>query len=288
VKRDETENGSDAGTPPALRRYQENTDLPLMVLAVSVIPLVGVEFAGLGHKAEQGVEIIYGLIWAAFLADYVIRLILTADKRSYVRREWLSLVLVIVTVPIPSVPYLEILRSARALRLLRVFRFGAVVGRGAQRVVRLPKSENSQLAVALASFILVTLVSAVLVLAVEEGRNPGVNRINGMDSALWWAISTVSTVGYGDVVPATTAGRLLALIPMLAGVLLVAVIVSNLAQRLWKGVGHGLVSAAQSDEDTLKQIEQRLGELSDRLARLEYQGRSDIHEDSASSAASHS
>jgi voltage-gated potassium channel len=269
MSRNDADVDSENNTTPALKRYEENTDLPLMVLAVAVIPLVVVELAGLEPKAQQGVEISYALIWVAFLADYVVRLFLSRDKRLYFRQEWLSLALVILTVPVSAVPYLEFLRGARALRLLRIFRLGAVAGRGAQRIVRFPKSENSQLAVAVSSFILVTLVSAVLVLAVEEGQGSGVDRINGMDNALWWSITTVSTVGYGDVVPATNVGRLLALIPMVAGVLLVGVVVSNFAARVSKGVEGRLVKAEQ---DALKRIEQQLADLNDRMSRLEAQG----------------
>jgi len=271
MSRDRADTNSGINATPALKKYEENTDLPLMVLAVAVIPLVIVEIAGLEPKAEQGVEITYALIWVAFLADYVIRLFLARDKRLYIRQEWLSLVLVILTVPVSAVPYLDILRGARSLRLLRVFRLGAVAGRGAQRIVSVPKSENSQLVVAVSSFILVTLVSAVLVLAVEEGHSSGVDRINGMDNALWWAVTTVSTVGYGDVVPATNTGRLLALIPMVAGVLLVGVVVSNFAARVTKRVELRVVHA---EEDALKRIERRLSEISNRIARLEHRAAS--------------
>lgn len=263
---------ADANSTPALKSYEENTDLPLMVLAVAVIPLVAVEIAGLKRKAEQGVDVIYELIWVVFLADYVIRMVLSRDKRLYVRQEWLALALVVLTVPFTSIPYLHFLRGIRTLRLLRVFRFGAALGRSAHRVIRFPKSENSQLAVAVASFIFVTLVSAVLVLAVEEGQVHGRHGINSMENAIWWAVSTVSTVGYGDVTPVTTAGRLLALIPMLAGVLLIAVVVSNLAARLYKSIQSHLIVGVDREVDSMQGLNQRLTEISDRLARLEQRG----------------
>src|SRR3954452_8538757 len=68
----------DRGQLPLLARYERNADLPLMVLSLAVIPLVAVEYlADLRPRAEEGLELTYTLIWLAFLADYVIRLLLT-------------------------------------------------------------------------------------------------------------------------------------------------------------------------------------------------------------------
>ena len=77
---------------------------------------------------------------------------------------------------------------------------------------------------------MVTLVSAVLVLAVEEGTRG--SQIDTVGQSLWWAVSTVTTVGFGDVVPKTTAGRFFALVPMLAGVTLLCCCQCELRQPL--------------------------------------------------------
>lgn len=256
-----------------LDRYQRDTDLPLMVLAISVIPLVLVEFlVDVEPRAERGLELTYNLIWLAFLADYMIRLVLAPDKRAYVKSEWLALLLVVLTFPLPRVSNpLEILRSARALRLLRLFRIGAVTARGAQRVVKLPRGANSQLAVGLATFIMLGLVASVLALAIEEGRSG--SQINTMGDALWWAVATVTTIGYGDVVPQTAGGRVLAFALMLAGVGLVGVVVANLASRVMSGIERRIGDAALTHEEiVLQEIATTLDELNQRLARLENPG----------------
>jgi len=261
----------------ALERYRQDTDLPLMVLSLCVIPLIAVEILGdLKPRAESGLQITYAMIWVAFLLDYVIRLALASSVREYVRREWVALLIVLVTVPAGTSP-LEILRSARAVRLLQLFRLGGVAARGAQRIVRLPRSQNSQLAVGLATFTMLGLVSSVLVLAVEEGHDG--SQINTMGDALWWAVATVTTIGYGDVVPQTGTGRVMAFVLMLAGVGLVGVVVSNFASRFMIGIERRMGEAAMSaEEQALRQVESRLAEISERLARLEARaspGRSD-------------
>ena len=68
---------------PLLERYEQNADLPLMVLSLAVIPLVAVEYlADLRPRAEEGLELTYAVIWLAFVADYVISLVLSPRGRS--------------------------------------------------------------------------------------------------------------------------------------------------------------------------------------------------------------
>jgi voltage-gated potassium channel len=248
-----------------LNRYERNADLPLMVLSLAVIPLVAVEYlVDLAPRAEEGLEITYAVVWLAFVADYLIKLVLSDNKREYFRTEWLSLVLNVLTVPLAFNP-LAIFRAARSLRLLRVFRLGAVAARGAHRIVQFPESKNSQLAVTAASFLMITMVSAVLVLAVEEGTRG--SEIDTMGQSLWWAVSTVTTVGYGDIAPHTTAGRLFALVPMIAGVALIAVVASNFTERLYPSLTQQLRADAMPDDES--RIDRRLDDLFARLESLE-------------------
>lgn len=115
---------------------------------------------------------------------------------------------------------------------------------------------------------MLALVSSVLVLAVEEGHEG--SQINTMGDAIWWAVATVTTIGYGDVVPQTTAGRFMAFILMLAGVGLVGVVVSNFAARFMNGIERRIGEVAMSaEEQALVHVEARLAELTEQLARLE-------------------
>ncbi len=250
--------------PTPLERYHRDTDLPLMALALCVIPLVLVEiFVDVEPRAEEGLEVTYALIWLAFAADYAIRFALAPDKRAFFlkRRHLIELALIPLTLPLP-IMWNQVLRAARVVRLTGVF------ARGAQRVVSFPREANSQLAVGASTFLLLTLVASVLALALEEGRSG--SQINTMGDALWWAVATVSTIGYGDVVPHTSGGRILAFALMLAGVGLVGVVVANLASRVMSGVEERLGSAALSQEEAaMRGLQSQLVEINERLARLE-------------------
>jgi voltage-gated potassium channel len=96
------------------------------------------------------------------------------------------------------------------------------------------------------------VIAAVLELMVDSG-------INGFNNALWWAIVTVTTVGYGDIVPETTAGRLIASALMLVGVSAIPI-----ATSLVVSVFLTRLQARQREEDA-----QERADYVARLARIE-------------------
>jgi hypothetical protein len=112
-------------------RFEQLMELPLLILAVAMIPLLIIPLVA--DLDPDTARIIWGidwLIWAVFAFDYVIKLTLSTDRWSYVRREWASLLIVV----LPFLRPLRIFRSARALRLLRLTRlvaiFGVIEGQG--------------------------------------------------------------------------------------------------------------------------------------------------------------
>jgi voltage-gated potassium channel len=109
---------------------------------------------------------------------------------------------------------LRILRSARLLRILRLVRLVAFAAKGLHEtrgIVR-HRGLNWVLLIVLA----LNLIAAAAVLEFERG-NPEAN-IDSYPDALWWAVTTITTVGYGDRFPTTPAGRGVAVFLMVAGI----------------------------------------------------------------------
>jgi voltage-gated potassium channel len=104
-----------------------------------------------------------------------------------------------------------------------------------------------------------SLVAALLQLVVDP-------QINTYGDALWWAIETVSTVGYGDVVPTSTAGRVVGSILMLVGIGLIPVLTSVVVSVLVTQRADRERRAEQQEFDKLLAL---LTSLDERLARME-------------------
>jgi voltage-gated potassium channel len=195
----------------ALERFERQTAWPMLVLSLVIIPLLVIPLvADLAPRTESVFLALDWMIWAIFALEYGIRLYLAPQKGRFIRANVIDLVVVIV----PFLRPLRVARSARMLWLLRAARAGALLLRGldAARDVLTRHKLHYTLLVAM----VVTIASGILVAELERGSPEG--NIDSIAEGLWWAISTVTTVGYGDTFPTTAMGRGMAVILMLVGV----------------------------------------------------------------------
>ena len=154
-------------------------------------------------------NIVQWVIWIAFATDLIYGLSNAKNKKTYLKKHPLEVAAVLL-------PFL------RPLRLMRVISFGGL----AIQKVAIGRQFAITIKVLLAS-LFVAYISAVQITITEravEGSN-----IKNFGDGLWWAITTVTTVGYGDRYPTTTEGRLLAVALMIMGISLMGVITASVA-----------------------------------------------------------
>jgi len=154
-------------------------------------------------------NIVQWVSWIAFAADLIYGLYKAKDKKKYLIKHPLE-------VAAALLPFL------RPLRLLRVISFGSLV---IQKV-----AVGRQFAITIKviiTSIFVAYISAVQITIIE--RDIDGSNIKNFGDGLWWAITTVTTVGYGDRFPTTTEGRFLAVGLMIMGISLMGVITASVA-----------------------------------------------------------
>lgn len=196
-----------------VERWERHAEVPLLLLALAF--LVAYAWPVLDPRVEQDVRsflsIVSRTVWVAFALDFAIRIALAENRRSYAIRHWYDVALIIL-------PMLRPLRLLRLLALLRILNRSA-----STRATRV-----SAYVVGVA--ILSVCLGAIAVLDAEQDA-PGAN-IKSFGDALWWAVTTVTTVGYGDYYPVTTQGRLVAVVLMVVGIAMVGAVTASVAAWL--------------------------------------------------------
>jgi voltage-gated potassium channel len=184
-----------------------------------------------------------------FLTEVVLMLGLVPDRRQWIRKHPLDFMIVVLTPPLTP----AVLRSVRILRLLRLVRLF--------RLAPLMRSVFTVQGVEYAGFLaFLTLVAGGQAFSSLENRP--------LSDGLYWAISTMTTVGYGDVAAKTQEGRLLAAIVMLVGIGFVAVVTGAIAQRFV--VSEDTITEGNRETFRLQQVtHDKLDALTERLDALE-------------------
>jgi voltage-gated potassium channel len=230
------------------------TDTPLLILAVAFVAVLALPYAvDLNGTETLTITVANILIWVVFASDYLMRLYLASDRRRYVRRNVLDLVIVVV-------PFL---RPLRALRLLRLLRLGAVGG----VLYRRSGSFHAKVSAYVGTTAVVVILLAGLAMFDAE-RTAASSNIKTLPDALWWAATTVTTVGYGDRYPTTGTGRLIAVGLMVVGIALLGVVTASIA-AWFVGRLHPVEEAEERNEATLGDVLVELRRIHDRLDALE-------------------
>jgi voltage-gated potassium channel len=227
---------ADSTASARLVAWRARTDWPLMALAIGTLPVLLLETqrSDLARHDQMFIDIINVVVLVAFATDYVVELLLSENRGRYVRSEWASLLIVIAQVValVPSLAAFGALRAFRAGRLLRlvglVVRGIALGGAAKKQGRRLLRKHAAGVAFGTAG--LTWLTSAAAFVVVED---VGVGKpVDSYGDALWWALATITTVGYGDIFPVTIAGRVIGGFTMIIGISTFAVVTARVAQFL--------------------------------------------------------
>lgn len=196
------------------RRWEQRIEVPLFV--ASLLFLGGYAVLVLAHDADP---VLWNLalaltllMWLMFALDYAVRLKLSGEGPRFVRTHWLDTVVLVLPL----------------LRLLRVVRVYTAV----QRRRGEPRLSLHARVIAYASLSAVLLgFSSALAVYQQERSAPG-STIRTFGDSLWWACSTLTTVGYGDVAPVTTLGRVIAVVLMACGLALLGAVTGSFSSWL--------------------------------------------------------
>ena len=178
--------------------------LSLIVVMMTLLQLT----LNLTPKLNQIFNVLDILIWLFFLIDYIVRLSHSSSKREFILHNKLEILTII-----PFYSFFRLFRLVRVaeivplLRFTKVLRATVMLSTFSKHIGRFIRTNNLHYVV----------VCTIIVVLLGAG---GISLTEGIEftDALWWSIVTVTTIGYGDIVPTTAIGRIIATLIMLTGI----------------------------------------------------------------------
>ncbi len=225
----------------------------ILLLSIIVLGALGVDTVfKLPREISDILQTLDTLVCVLLLADFGIRFYQAESKLAFLKWGWIDLI-----ASIPNVPFLRVgrlIRILRVIRLLRAIRAAHII----TSVLLKNKLQTGVTSVILTAFLLVMFCSVGILIC--EQQDPTAN-IKTAGDAIWWSVTTISTVGYGDKYPVTAEGRIVAMILMISGMGLFGIF-SGLAATFFFGSRQQLIVREESKIlARLEKLEEKIDQL---------------------------
>jgi len=198
----------------------------LMLIVCITLSIIVVMLDSIQAFHEQYGSLLYIVEWLftlLFTVEYTLRLLCVGRPLRYAFSfygivDFLSIIPTYLSIFVPGTQYLLVIRSLRVLRIFRIFKLAQYVGEARQLTRALHSSRRKIMIFYFTVIHIVVIIGAMMYLI--EGRENGFTSI---PRSIYWAIVTITTVGYGDISPQTNVGQAVAAFLMITGYAILAV-----------------------------------------------------------------
>ncbi len=202
---------------------------------------------------RQLIETASWIIWFFFVAETVVMLWLTTHKKDYLLKNWMNLVIIAFGIP-PMWMHTPLIAALRLLQLLLLLRLLLPFWDSTLAIL-----SRNRLGTTLIVACIITVFWGVLISIVDPS-------IKTPWDGIWLAWETVTTVGFGDNVPTSIAGRLLTIVLMVMGVCLISLLTANFSAYF---IGRKTSVLKREEDEALVLIKQMQKQLTDIQQQLD-------------------
>lgn len=204
-------------------------------------------------------------VWAFFVLETTVLTLLVNNKQRYLKGNWMNLAIILAGTPLL---FMDMGPFVTLLRVLRIILLFGLLSPWIVMSVRF--LTDNRLDTTIFAAVLILIMAGMIISAIDPG-------INSVEEGIWWAWVTISTVGYGDIVPQTTMGRIFSGFLILLGMGLFSVITANFAailvqknqKQARKQMDHRMDETMESIHDVEEREEVILNHLTNIAERLE-------------------
>ncbi len=226
------------------QRIQQRFEWPVVVAAMLTVPLLVIQESDLTAPWPEVARVFNWATWIVFLVEMVVMLAVVPNRRRWLLHHLIDVAVVVITPPFAPAGW----QSGRIFRLVRLLRLVRILS-----LRRLLSLEGMRYAAMVA--VATVIVGGVVFASVEDSH--GVTTWDGV----WWAVTTVTTVGYGEIPVESTAGRIIGITIMFVGIGFVALLTAFIADRF--------INAAEESDLKEDLILRELRAIRERLEALE-------------------
>jgi len=231
-----------------LARVEKFLTFPTLLTVLVLLGLLLLPLTVTLDRAQEATlwraQLITGFV---FVVEYLVRLFIAREKGRFIRGNVIDTAVAASSLMLPLVPDLRFLL---ALRVLSAVSLILEVGKDVQHIFRV---KNIPYAIIGAS-----LVVIVIGLLEFHYENPAKgSNINSAQDGLWWAVVTMSTVGYGDKYPITNEGRAIAVVLMMLGPVFLGILYAGLTTMFMRPTEEELAAQHRADDERLARIVQQ-------------------------------
>jgi voltage-gated potassium channel len=204
----------------------------------------------LPKEVSDLIHIIDTIACCVFFADFCVRLHHAESKRDFLKWGWIDL--------IACIPNLEFMRWGRMVRVLRIIRLlrGVRSVQKALGIIFQDRLRSGVVSVIFAACLMIAFASVSILVCERQADG----NIKTAEDALWWSVTTMTTVGYGDKFPVTTEGRVIGVVLMVGGVSMFGCL-SGLAASFFLGLPEGKTIETKEIMIKLDQLQSKIDDL---------------------------
>lgn len=245
---DEQEPSPESGWREKLFNVMYRSDTPagklfdVLLLVCIVLSVVVVLLDSMPYFHARYAETLYILEWSftiLFVIEYALRILCVKNEWRYVFSlmgiiDFLAILPTFLSLLYVGSQYLLVVRSLRLLRIFRIFKLWHYID-DSRFIIKALVSSYRKINIFLLFIIIVVVIVGSVMYLVEGGKNG----FNSIPDSIYWAVVTITTVGYGDISPVTPVGKFLSVLLMLCGYSIIAVptgiVSSEMARELKRG-----------------------------------------------------